>query len=77
MKILAIGLYGIPSATNHDLISADVFQDYDTLVVNPSNLHTLYGEYTKSIFATKQEDFITNSFTSFAKKETHHGGVTG
>lgn len=67
MRILSVGLSGIPSATNHDLISADVFQDYEALVVNPSSLHTLYGAYTESIFATKQDDSTTNSFTSFAK----------
>lgn len=66
MKILSIGLDGIPSATRCDLISANVFQDYEAVVVNPCDLHTLYGEYTGHIFLSKHQDIITGEFASFA-----------
>lgn len=66
MKILSIGLHGIPSATQSDLISANVFQDYEAVVVNPGDLHTLYGGYTGSIFSSKHQDIITREFASFA-----------
>jgi hypothetical protein len=66
MKILSIGLDGIPSATRSDLISANVFQDYEAIVVKPSDLHTLYGEYTGYIFSNRDLDIITDKFASFA-----------
>lgn len=43
MKILTINVIGIPSGSSSDLIAANVFQDYDAVVVDPQNLDTLYG----------------------------------
>lgn len=68
MKILSIGLYGIPSAKKADLISANVLQDYEAVVVNPNDLSTLYGEYIGSIFAKRDPDILTSKFASFANK---------
>lgn len=43
MKILTINVIGIPSGSSSDLIAANVFQDYDAVVVDPQNLDTLHG----------------------------------
>jgi len=43
MKILTINVIGIPSGSSYNLIDANVFQDYDAVVVDPENLDTLYG----------------------------------
>jgi hypothetical protein len=43
MKILTINVIGIPSGSDSNLIDADVFQDYEAVVVNPINLDRLYG----------------------------------
>jgi len=66
MKILSIGLYGIPSATKCDLISANVLQDYEAIVVNPYDLTTLYGEYNAPFFTSTSPDILSNKFASFA-----------
>lgn len=42
MKILCIGVTGLPSGVGSDLSTAKVFQDYDAVVVNPKNFITLY-----------------------------------
>lgn len=67
MKILSIGLYGIPGSKDADLISANVLQDYEAIVVNPDNLRTLYGEYSGSIFAGKTSNILSTEFADFAE----------
>ena len=42
MKILCVGVKGLPSGVESDLSIAKVFQDYDAVVVNPKNFVTLY-----------------------------------
>jgi hypothetical protein len=66
MKILTIGLYGLPSGTSSDLISANVFEDYDALVVNPDDLSTLYGDYTGRHFARSVANDLDKDFARFA-----------
>lgn len=43
MKILTINVLGIPSGSDSNLIEANVFQDYDAIVVDPQSLDVLYG----------------------------------
>ena len=43
MKILTINVIGIPSGSSYNLVEANVFQDYDAVVVNPESLEDLYG----------------------------------
>jgi len=43
MRILTINVMGIPSGSSSDLVSANVFQDYNALVVNPISLESLWG----------------------------------
>ena len=43
MKILTANVRGIPSASSNNLTDANVFQDYDAIVVNPESLEDLYG----------------------------------
>jgi len=42
MKILCVGVRGLPSGVESDLSAAKVFQDYDAAVVNPEDFRTLY-----------------------------------
>lgn len=72
MKILSIGLTGIPSAEEADLVSANVLQDYEAVVVNPCDLTTLYGDYTGSIFVNRDSDIITREFATFADAVNSH-----
>lgn len=43
MRVLAINVWGIPGASNSDLVNANVFQDYDAVVVYPEGFNALYG----------------------------------
>lgn len=43
MKILTINVIGIPSGSSDDLLRANVFQDYDAVLVDPESLESLYG----------------------------------
>ena len=43
MKILTINVLGIPNGSDSNLIEANVFQDYDAIVIDPKNLDVLYG----------------------------------
>jgi hypothetical protein len=43
MKILTINVNGIPSSRSDNLIHANVFQDYNAVVVDPENFESLYG----------------------------------
>lgn len=65
MKILAIGLYGIPSSHNSNLVAANVFEDYDVVIVNPDGIDTLYTHNT-SHYYNWENRILTNEFASFA-----------
>ena len=43
MRVLAINVWGIPGASTSDLVDANVFQDYDAVVVYPKGFSALYG----------------------------------
>lgn len=43
MKILTINVSGIPDSSSSNLIDAHLFQDYDVIVIDPSDLYFLYG----------------------------------
>jgi len=43
MRVLAINVWGIPGASHSDLVNANVFQDYDAVVVYPEGFSVLYG----------------------------------
>lgn len=43
MRILTIDVIGIPSGQSWNIVDANVFQDYDAIVVNPFNMESLYG----------------------------------
>jgi len=43
MKILTINVIGIPSGSSSDLINANMFQDYEAVVIDPEGLDRLYG----------------------------------
>jgi len=64
MKILTINVIGIPSRSSSDLINADVFQDYDAVVVNPESLDRLYNRidyhnYDERILTPKFGQFLS------------------
>jgi hypothetical protein len=42
MRILCIGIAGLPSGVQSNLATANVLQDHDAIVVNPKDLKTLY-----------------------------------
>lgn len=42
MKILTVNIHGIPSMLSSNLLEANVFQDYDAVVVNPEGIDRLY-----------------------------------
>lgn len=56
MRILAINVWGIPGASTSDLVNANVFQDYDAVVVYPEGFGALYGN---SDFNDEQFQTIT------------------
>ena len=56
MKILTINVRGIPSGSSSDLINANVFQDYDAVVVDPY-LGRLYGLIANDLYDGKQLDY--------------------
>ena len=43
MRVLTINVWGIPGAPTSDLVNANVFQDYDAVVVYPEGFSALYG----------------------------------
>jgi len=44
MRVLAINVSGIPSSSHSNLMDANVFQDYDAVVVYPEDFDALYGD---------------------------------
>ena len=59
MRILTIDVRGIPSGSSSNLIEANVFQDYDAVVVNPESLDQLYG---RSDYRNRDESMLTSKF---------------
>lgn len=44
MRVLAIGVQGIPNSIQSDLLQANVFEDYDAVIVSPHSFRALYGD---------------------------------
>lgn len=65
MKILAIGLYGIPGSIDSDLVNSNVFEDYDVVIVNPDSLTTLYS-HKFMIYDESNDRFLHKEFASYA-----------
>jgi hypothetical protein len=59
MKILTINVIGIPSGSDSNLIDANVFQDYDAVVVDPESLFSLYGSIE---YYDRDEGLLTSNF---------------
>lgn len=59
MKILTINVIGIPSGSSYDLFNANVFQDYDAVVVDPESLDWLYGRVD---YHDRDESTLTSKF---------------
>ncbi len=59
MKILTINVIGIPSGSSYNLIDANVFQDYDAVVVDPENLDTLYG-HGRVDYSNRENGILTS-----------------
>lgn len=59
MKILTVNVIGIPSGSSDDLLNANVFQDYDTVVVAPENLDTLYG-HGRVDYSNRENGILTS-----------------
>ena len=59
MRILTIDVIGIPSGQSWDFIDANVFQDYDAIVVNPRDMESLYEHvhYRYRDHATLDSDY--------------------
>ena len=58
MKILTINVIGIPNGSSSDLVNANVFQDYDAVVVDPESLDRLYERMPK-LYADRDERQLT------------------
>ena len=58
MKILTINVVGIPGGSSSDLIEANVFQDYDAVVVNPSSLDSLYNCVRNKIWLDRNNQVL-------------------
>jgi hypothetical protein len=57
MRILTINVVGIPSGSSSDLLEANVFQDYDAVIVNPKNLDDLY--VYRNLYHDRNENALT------------------
>jgi len=67
MKILTIGVYGIPGSVDSDLVAANVFEDYDAVIVNPDSLTTLYSGKTM-IYDESHHGYLEREFASDAQR---------
>jgi len=45
LRILSVGIYGLPNGENRDFSSADVLQDYDAVVVRAASIESLFGGF--------------------------------
>ena len=59
MKILTINIIGIPNSRSDNLIDANVFQDYDAVVVNPTSLDDLYGHVPRGRYVNHEKGVLT------------------
>ena len=59
MKILTINVRGIPSGSSSELFSANVFQDYDAVVVDPEDLYDLFGRID---YYNRNKNILTPEF---------------
>jgi len=59
MKVLTVNVIGIPSGSGYNLVSANVFQDYDAMVVNPENFERLYGIIS---YHDRDTNFLSSDF---------------
>jgi len=59
MKIITINVIGIPSGSSYNLIDANVFQDYDAVVVDPESLDRLYDHID---YDNRDERILTPKF---------------
>ncbi|MEJ2047998.1 MAG: hypothetical protein P8X92_09140, partial [Dehalococcoidia bacterium] len=59
MRILTINVLGIPSGVSSNLATANVFQDYDTVVINPQTLDSLYYDIRIEYF-NREEKCLTS-----------------
>jgi hypothetical protein len=72
MRILAINVWGIPGVSTSDLVNANVFQDYDAVVVYPEGFGALYGnaDFNDEQFQTiNRQDGITLSNLNNTRRE--------
>jgi len=56
MKILTINVIGIPSSSSSDLIEANIFQDYDAVIIDPESLDKLYNRVD---YYNEEENILT------------------
>jgi hypothetical protein len=61
MKILTVNIIGIPSARSDDLIDANVFQDYDAVVVDPENMERLYDQSRHELYDDYDEGQLNSN----------------
>lgn len=59
MKILTINVIGIPSGLSSDLVNANVFQDYDAVVVDPDSFDHLYEPIRHYIYSDRDKRILT------------------
>ncbi|MFC1919853.1 hypothetical protein ACFLWX_03590 [Chloroflexota bacterium] len=60
MRILTIGMYGIPSGSWSNLVDADVLQDYNAIVVRPDGLSDLFERYHDySVYRNEDKNLLT------------------
>ncbi len=59
MRILTINVLGIPYASSSDLFDANVFQDYDALVVVRESLDALWG-YNRVRYDNREKNVLTS-----------------
>jgi len=59
MKILTINVIGIPNGSDSSLIDANVFQDYDAVVVDPENFGDLYDHIPHGLYANREKGVLT------------------
>lgn len=55
MRILCVGIWGLPSGVTDRLTTAAIFQDYDAVVVDPLDLEIIYRLYTSEWYRSKEK----------------------
>jgi hypothetical protein len=77
MEILTINVTGIPSGSSSNLIRANVFEDYDAIVVDPEDLSDLFGaiDYYNCAKNTLTPEFGENLFVWSIKRQIEAMGL--